>query len=45
MNLSMTIGVKQNPVFSFVAATIGSFNEMVIMPSGLLGDLLVAGWA
>ena len=45
MNLSMAIGVQKNPVFSFVAATFGSFHEMMVMPSGLLADLLVADWA
>ncbi len=41
----MAIWVKKNPVFSLVAAAFGSLDEMVVMPSGSLGDLLVADWA
>ena len=40
----MAIRVQKNPVFSLVAAAFGSLDEMVVMPTGLWGDLLVADW-
>ena len=40
----MAIGVQKNPVFGFVAAAFGAFDEMVVMPLGLPSDLLVADW-
>ena len=45
MNLSVAIWMKKNPVFCLVATAFGSFHEMMVIPSGLLGDLLVADWA
>jgi hypothetical protein len=40
----VAIRVKKNPVFCLVAAAFGSFHEVVIVPPGLWGDLLVADW-
>ena len=39
----MIVGMKKNPVGSFVNATFGSLHQMVVVPSGLWGDLLFAG--
>lgn len=44
MNLSVAIGMKKNPVFCLVAAAFGSFHEVMIVPTGLWGDLLIADW-
>jgi hypothetical protein len=44
MNLSVAIGMEKNPVFCLITAAFGSFHDVVIMPTGLWGDLLVADW-
>lgn len=42
MNLTMAIWMKQHPVFSGIAAAVGSPNQVMVMPSSEFGDFLLA---
>jgi hypothetical protein len=40
----MAVRVEKNPVFCLITAAFGSFHDVVILPTGLWSDLLVADW-
>jgi len=45
MNLTMADGVEQYPVCCAFAATVGSPDDVMVVPSGQFGDLLLTDWA
>src|SRR5690242_2781257 len=45
MKLHMAVGVQEHSVFPVVCASFASPDQMMAMPSGELGDSLVAQWA
>src|SRR5262245_41623340 len=44
MHRSVTIGMQQDPVLTGLRSPFGSPDEVVALPPGLLGDLLLALW-